>query len=60
MSFGSNLDGGARARLTIGDAMDRLVRGGLPLRFTAYDGSAAGPSTPSWAWSCAPSAAWPT
>ena len=31
------------ARLSIGDAMDRLVRGGLPLHFTAYDGSSAGP-----------------
>ena len=29
--------------MTIGDAMERLVRGGLPLRFTAYDGSSAGP-----------------
>ncbi len=31
-------------RMTIGDAFGRLVRGGLPLRFTAYDGSSAGPS----------------
>ena len=31
------------SRLSIGDAMDRLVRGGLPLHFTAYDGSSAGP-----------------
>ncbi|MBS2938639.1 class I SAM-dependent methyltransferase [Nocardioides sp. J2M5] len=30
-------------RMAIGDAMDRLVRGGLPVRFTAYDGSSAGP-----------------
>ena len=28
---------------SIGEAMDRLVRGGLPLHFTAYDGSSAGP-----------------
>ena len=34
---------GATARLTIGAAMDSLVRGGLPLHFTAYDGSSAGP-----------------
>ncbi|TGN64977.1 methyltransferase domain-containing protein [Nocardioides eburneiflavus] len=33
----------APRRMPIGDAVDRLVRGGLPLRFTAYDGSAAGP-----------------
>lgn len=33
----------AHRRMPIGDAVDRLVRGGLPLRFTAYDGSAAGP-----------------
>src|SRR5688500_5700456 len=33
----------APARLTIAQAMDRLVRGGLPVRFTAYDGSSAGP-----------------
>ena len=30
-------------RMSIGEAVDRLVRGGLPLRFTAYDGSSAGP-----------------
>ncbi len=42
MSLGSSSDEGVR--LSIGDAMDRLVRGGLPLRFTAYDGSSAGPS----------------
>ena len=29
--------------MSIGDAMDRVVEGGLPLRFTAYDGSSAGP-----------------
>ncbi|WP_242497528.1 SAM-dependent methyltransferase [Nocardioides oleivorans] len=29
--------------MSIGEAMDRLVRGGLPVRFTAYDGSSAGP-----------------
>ncbi|NYE37837.1 cyclopropane-fatty-acyl-phospholipid synthase [Nocardioides cavernae] len=32
-----------QARISIGEAMDRLVRGGLPVRFTAYDGSSAGP-----------------
>ena len=35
---------GPERRVSIGEAMDRLVRGGLPLRFTAYDGSSAGPS----------------
>jgi cyclopropane-fatty-acyl-phospholipid synthase len=39
MSLGST----ASARMSIGEAMDRLVRGGLPVRFTAYDGSSAGP-----------------
>ena len=39
----SNLHSGSRARMTISDAIGRLVRGGLPLRFTAYDGSSAGP-----------------
>ncbi len=34
---------GPERRVSIGEAMDRLVRGGLPLRFTAYDGSSAGP-----------------
>jgi cyclopropane-fatty-acyl-phospholipid synthase len=43
MSLGSDLNAGARGRMSIGDAMDRLVRGGLPVRFTAYDGSSAGP-----------------
>jgi len=28
---------------TIAEAVDALVRGGLPVRFTAYDGSSAGP-----------------
>lgn len=32
-----------RTSISIGDAMGRLVRGGLPVRFTAYDGSSAGP-----------------
>ena len=44
----SRLDSGSNPgrrprRMSIGDAMGRLVRGGLPLRFTAYDGSSAGP-----------------
>ncbi|KRF30599.1 class I SAM-dependent methyltransferase [Nocardioides sp. Soil805] len=30
-------------RMPIGDAVDRLMRDGLPVRFTAYDGSSAGP-----------------
>jgi len=30
--------------LTIGDAVDRLMRDGMPFRFTAYDGSATGPA----------------
>ena len=29
--------------VTIGEAIERLMPGGLPFRFTAYDGSAAGP-----------------
>ncbi|MEP6814091.1 MAG: class I SAM-dependent methyltransferase [Marmoricola sp.] len=29
--------------LTIGEVMDSLIRGGLPVRFSAYDGSTAGP-----------------
>ncbi len=33
----------ASGRMAIAPAMDRLVRGGLPVRFTAYDGSSAGP-----------------
>ncbi|MCF6379601.1 cyclopropane-fatty-acyl-phospholipid synthase family protein [Nocardioides KLBMP 9356] len=31
-------------RLSIGEAIGSLFQGGLPLRFTAYDGSSAGPS----------------
>ena len=31
MSLGSNLNAGARGRMSIGDAMARLVRGGLPV-----------------------------
>src|SRR5680860_285990 len=30
-------------KVTIADALNRLIRGGLTFRFTAYDGSAAGP-----------------
>ena len=44
MSLKLDAGSGARGRMTIGDAFGRLVRGGLPLRFTAYDGSTAGPS----------------
>ena len=29
--------------MKIGDAIDSLMRDGLPVRFTAYDGSSAGP-----------------
>lgn len=29
--------------MSIGDAVDRLMRDGMPVRFTAYDGSSAGP-----------------
>ncbi|MDQ6640945.1 MAG: class I SAM-dependent methyltransferase [Actinomycetota bacterium] len=29
--------------MTIGEVVDSLIRGGLPVRFTAYDGSSAGP-----------------
>jgi cyclopropane-fatty-acyl-phospholipid synthase len=31
--------------MTIGEMIDRLIKGGLPVRFTAYDGSTAGPET---------------
>ncbi len=33
----------AATTMTIGQMMDSLIKGGLPLRFTAYDGSSAGP-----------------
>src|ERR1700712_1527323 len=29
--------------MTLGEIWDSLIRGGLPIRFTAYDGSSAGP-----------------
>ena len=29
--------------MTIAEAVDSLMRDGMPLRFTAYDGSSAGP-----------------
>ena len=40
------LDGrsSARPRLSIAEAVDALMRDGLPLRFSAYDGSSAGPA----------------
>ena len=31
------------ASMAIGEMIDRLIKGGLPVRFTAYDGSSAGP-----------------
>ncbi len=31
------------AEMTIGEMIDRLIKGGLPVRLTAYDGSSAGP-----------------
>ena len=31
-------------QITVGEALDRLMVGGLPFRFTAYDGSTAGPA----------------
>jgi cyclopropane-fatty-acyl-phospholipid synthase len=31
------------APMAIGEMIDRLIKGGLPVRFTAYDGSSAGP-----------------
>jgi len=34
----------SRPTISIADALSTLVRGDLPVRFTAYDGSAAGPS----------------
>lgn len=43
MSSSPGSSSAASPRLTIAEAMDRLVRGGLPVRFTAYDGSSAGP-----------------
>ena len=43
MSSSPGSNSTASARMTIAEAMDRLVRGGLPVRFTAYDGSSAGP-----------------
>jgi len=33
----------SRQALTIAEAVDSLMRGGMPLRFNAYDGSAVGP-----------------
>ena len=33
-------------RLRIADAFEQLIQGPLPLRFTAYDGSASGPEAP--------------
>ena len=33
-----------RTRISIGDAVASLLRDGMPVRFTAYDGSSAGPS----------------
>jgi cyclopropane-fatty-acyl-phospholipid synthase len=33
----------AAGRMPIGDAVDQLMRDGMPVRFTAYDGSSAGP-----------------
>jgi len=41
----SPFDGNDRrvARVTIGDAITRLMPDGVPFRFTAYDGSSAGP-----------------
>ena len=33
----------AATTMTIAQMMDSLIKGGLPLRFTAYDGSSAGP-----------------
>ena len=32
---------GRQARLSIGDAITRLIPEGVPFRFTAYDGSSA-------------------
>ncbi|HET7356954.1 MAG TPA: cyclopropane-fatty-acyl-phospholipid synthase family protein [Nocardioidaceae bacterium] len=31
-------------RITVGEAVERLLAGGMPFRFEAYDGSAAGPA----------------
>ena len=35
---------GAGTTLSIGDAVASLLRDGMPVRFTAYDGSSAGPA----------------
>ena len=37
-------EGSAAPTMTIAEMIDSLVRGGMPMRFTAYDGSAAGPA----------------
>ena len=33
-----------RPRLSIAEALARLMRDGMPVRFSAYDGSTAGPA----------------
>ncbi len=55
--------GGARQMTTTHDRRCRSspsCADGLPVRFTAYDGSAAGPPDATSRWSCSASAAWPT
>ena len=41
-------------------AVEPLLRDGMPVQFTAYDGSAAGPATPPKELSSSTGAAWPT
>ena len=39
-------------RLGLAEVIETVTDGPLPVRFTAYDGSAAGPRTPSWDCTC--------
>ncbi len=39
-----NTTGTTRSRMTVAEAVDSLLEGGMPVRFTAYDGSASGPA----------------
>ena len=50
-----------RVRLSIADALGRLMKDGLPFRFEAFDGSVAGPGRRAdHACGCSTSAACPT
>ena len=39
-------------KLTLAEILEIFAAGRLPLKFTAYDGSTAGPKTPPSAWTC--------